>query len=96
MDIKNGYGILSAEERKATGLPSPVEVTAINPAGLLGALHDRKDRLYALQSADDDELTHAERAQIPGLNYELLQDEPHIINVASTVLPYLVERELGR
>lgn len=94
MEIKGSEVILTAEEQVATGLPSPVPVEQVDTVELLDQLYARENGLLAMRGADDDELTHAERASIPEKSDQLEKDRILIIGLVSQMTVHGIERAL--
>lgn len=94
MEIKGSEVILTVDEQVATGLPSPVPVEQVNTVELLDQLYARENGLLAMRGADDDELTHAERASIPEKFEQLEKDRVLIVGLVSQMTVHGVERAL--
>jgi hypothetical protein len=56
---------LDIEEQKSTGYSSPVDLETFPLHEEREATDAERDRLEAMTGADDDEITHAERAILP-------------------------------
>ena len=89
IDGENGY--LSPEEISATGLPSPVPLANIDATDLLDQLDERRKGLEAMKAADDDELTHAERASIGPEQYNLASDRRITEELIGQLMAHQVE-----
>lgn len=74
MDIRGNKVYLTVSEQVTSALSSPIDINGLNVCeALKQAVYDAR-RFEAMQVADDDELTHAERASIsPGLTKALAQ-----------------------
>lgn len=64
MELQGNNLILSDDEQALTGLSSPLRISDIDVIGLTETSNQIQGELEALASADDDELTHAERGYI--------------------------------
>ena len=91
MEIKGNQGHLTPAEMAATGLPSPVPLADIDGVDLLARLDERRQGLEAMQAADDDELTHAERASIAPEQFLLAVDTPVIKKLVGQTMAHQVE-----
>lgn len=91
MEIKGKLGYLTEEERDATGLLSPIPLSRIDPMDLISSLYERGQGIEAMRAADDDELTHAERASIVPLFEKLQIDYKIIENLASQLTAHEAE-----
>jgi len=91
MEISENYGHLSKVEQEVTGLSTPILIDEIDTVDLLSRLDKRRQGLDAMQAADDDELTHAERASIvPSL--ECLNRDSQIVEyMAAQITAHQVE-----
>lgn len=56
---------LTIQEQILSGYPSPIDVDEFDKHKERVAAETEIDRLEAMQAADDDELTHEERASLP-------------------------------
>lgn len=56
---------LNVEEQKSTGFSSPIDISFFPLHEEREAIDAWRDRLEAWIGADDDEVTHAERASLP-------------------------------
>lgn len=64
MDIEGTKAYLTIDEQERSGLMSPLDLIACDAVTHLGAIESRLLHLESMQAADDDELTHSERASI--------------------------------
>lgn len=56
---------LTIEEQKDNGYPSPIDLDTFPLHEEREAVDSELDRLQAMVGADDDELTHSQRASLP-------------------------------
>ncbi|MFA5004103.1 MAG: hypothetical protein WC498_02395 [Candidatus Saccharimonadales bacterium] len=64
MDIEGNNGLLDPDEQRATGYPESILLTQIDVPDLLDDVYSRISSLEHMKAADDDELTHCQRASI--------------------------------
>ena len=91
LNIEGKYGHLNPTEITATGLSSPVLLADIDTVDLLACLDKRRQGLEAMQAADDDDLTHAERASIGPEQFSLSSDR----RVTEELLGQIMAHEAG-
>lgn len=94
MDIEGKHGYLTEEEKLATGMLSPVLLSEIDTVNLIANLDERRQGVEAMQAADDDELTNAERGSIAGRVFELASDRRIIESLVGQVVSYKAEQYL--
>lgn len=91
MEFKGNLGYLTKEEQEATGLLSPIPLARIDSMDILSFLYERGQSIEAMRAADDDELTHAERASIVPLAERLQRDYLIIENMAAQLTAHHAE-----
>lgn len=64
MEFNGNEVILSSSERTRSDYPSPLDLSGIDLRELADDVELEESRLEAMKGADDDELTHSERAMI--------------------------------
>jgi hypothetical protein len=92
MEIRNRLAYLTEEEQRITDLPSPIAADAIS----MDMLRFRSDRmldyLEDLRMSEDDELTHAERAALPGKIERAKQEKIVLDNMAEQLTVHALWR----
>ena len=91
MDIEGNVGHLSEAEQRATGYPAEMLVAQLRPDDLLRDVEMRITVLESMQAADDDALTHKERAGVTGDLVWQYERKQLISVLAGQVLAYECE-----